>query len=192
MSLETIIIAVAIVLLLVIILLVAMMIYMGVQFLKLKEQQFKNHHATSLENSTGMNPELLASLRKTQKLIKNENYCIDHPDQMSEGVCAISGDYFCLHCLKNENGIKIGKRYLELYANAQWQQVVMLPADVGNNDLYERILKIKQEMWQKKQLPMIVQGHYKINIQDDSIESFTVIMGRVEDINTLQDQLTFI
>ena len=48
------------------------------------------------------------------------------------------------------------------------------------------LLDIKNEIWQSEEIPVIVQNHYKINIQDDSIESFTVFQCRDEDLDNLK------
>ena len=68
----------------------------------------------------------------------------------------------------------------------------MIANDDNNLDLKDRIIKMKKELWESKNLPLIVQGHYKINVQEDEIEEYTVLFARKEDEKFIKKELSFI
>jgi hypothetical protein len=68
----------------------------------------------------------------------------------------------------------------------------MVPTDKKNTEVKDRLMKVKKELWDEKSLPIIIQGHYKINIQDDEIEEFIVVLTRNEDKEFIKGELSFL
>jgi hypothetical protein len=182
------------------VLMVAVMGYLGFRFIKMKEienqikmrTQYADQTPQSAQTKKEISQELIKSLKKTEdaQLIKHK--CVDHPDREVKGKCLISGDYFCEECITVYKDMKFGKKYIELFLASEWVEVVTIPNDDHQADVTERINKMKMEFWKEKKLPLIVQGHYKINIQTDQIESFTVIMSRVKDKELFKKEFSFI
>ena len=127
-----------------------------------------------------ISPEVLEALRSTgeDKLKVNSVYCNDHPDAYSNGKCSISLEPLCEQCLSKQGEILIGRKYLELYLENEWEELFMIKQD---KDVKDRFIKVKKELWDNDQLPVIIQGHYKINVQDDNIEEYIVVLTRPED-----------
>lgn len=193
-----------IVLIIAILILIAVLAYFGHRFLKLREMEAANkevHVATKTspilpkekkQHYKEVSPEILKSLRAKKEEAKKSLYCVDHPDEFSNGKCAISGEPYCAHCLTKQGDVRISRKYLDLYLDNEWDQVKMIPNNDNNKDLKKRIMKIKKELWDSKSLPIIVQEHFKINVEDDEIEEFTVILSRVEDKAYISKELSFI
>jgi len=184
------------------------MAILGFKFLKLKETslQQKNPRTSSTSKKSAeellteilpvknkkLDPELLTSLR-AKKFEKAPNiYCVDHPEEFSSGKCAISGDSYCEHCLTKQGDIKIARKFLDLYLDNEWVEVVMIGNDKENKDIKDRLYKIKKSLWDDESLPVIVQGHYKINVEADEIEEFIVVLTRVDDLEYVKKELEFL
>jgi hypothetical protein len=112
-------------------------------------------------------------------------YCVDHPTEVSIGSCTISGDAFCEHCLKEFGNHRIGKRHLNVYLNNEWEEFMTLPID-DESEMSKKIIDMKKHLWSKKQKPVIVERHYKIDVTDDEVEVFTILKGRKEELEELK------
>jgi hypothetical protein len=184
------------------VLMVAVMGYLGFRFIKMKEIEnqikMRTHFETGINASVQtptkkeISQELIKSLKKTEEAQLTKHKCVDHADREAKGKCLISGDYFYEECLTIYKDMKFGKKYIELFLSSEWVEVVTIPNDDHQADVTERIQKMKMEFWKEKKLPLIVQGHYKINIQTDQIESFTVVMSRIKDKELFQKEFSFI
>ncbi|MDA8792384.1 hypothetical protein N9N67_04015 [Bacteriovoracaceae bacterium] len=138
------------------------------QLLKSKGKDFKTIHP--IQSQTG--------------------YCVDHPDQIGIGVCAISNELYCEHCLVQFDTFKISKKFQNLYLAYNWVQVYSVPEKSdGSRDLIQKIWKIKDSIWQENEIPIIIQGQYKINVENDLIESYIVILSRQDDQEFLENKL---
>jgi hypothetical protein len=189
-----------------IIVLIALLAYFGHRFLKLRELEAQNKNqppkvtaetqeVLPKEKSVihkKISPELMASLRAKKKEAEASLYCVDHPDEFANGKCAISSEPYCEHCLTKQGDVRISRKYLDLYLDNEWTEVRMIANDESNKDVKNRIMKMKKEMWETENLPLIVQEHYKINVQDDEIEEFTVILSRVDDQDYVKKELAYI
>ena len=81
---------------------------------------------------------------------------------------------------------------LDLYLDNEWEEIYMIPTDKKNTELKDRLMKVKKELWNNESLPVIIQGHYKINIQEDQIEEFIVVLTRNEDKEHIKNELSFL
>lgn len=115
-------------------------------------------------------------------------YCSDHPDLVSVGVCAISGKNYCEHCLKSFQSLKIGKKYMNLYLDHEWAVFMTLAKESTFADPPKEVLDLKYRLWSESQIPVIVQSQFKINIDSDEVESFIVLKARTMDIDVIQSQ----
>lgn len=191
-----------IILIVFIVVLIGLLAYFGHRFLKIRELEAKKVQSstdqkTETKKKSSMihkkiNPELLEALRAKKEEAEHSLYCVDHPDEFAKGKCAISGEPYCGHCLTKQGDVRISRKYLDLYLDNEWAEVMMIPNDDHNKDVKSRLMKMKKEMWETENLPLIVQEHYKINVQADEIEEYTVILSRVDDLNYVKKELSFI
>jgi hypothetical protein len=131
---------------------------------------------------------LLVKETDEQKVIKvaaADAYCVDHPTEVSTGVCTISMEAFCQHCLKEFGSHRIGKRHLNIYLNNEWEEFMTLPID-DESELSKKIIDMKKHLWSQKQKPVIVERHFKIDVTDDEVEVFTILKGRKEELEELK------
>ena len=166
------------------------MIWLGHRFLKLREESDRQDPAEKkLPTLRRPGSDILKALRSEQT---RGHYCADHGDMVAVGQCAISGESYCEHCLTVQKELKLAKKHLDLYLDSEWVEVVMLHNEDISQDAAERIVKVKRALWESEGLPMIVQGHYKINVQSDEIEGYTVVIARKDDREFIRKELSFI
>lgn len=156
------------------------------------EQQLGNISNNYLTTADLIEKKILESSSLEQKIetVSHNNlsgdYCIDHPSEVSIGNCAISGNAYCNHCLKTFQNVKVGKKFLNMYLASDWIDFLIIPKKDIYEDVDINLLELKRQLWEQNQLPVIVQNHHKINIDDDKIESFTVFKGRKADLDALR------
>lgn len=124
-------------------------------------------------------------LKKMDSPIIEKYYCIHHPDAPSVGSCLICEEVFCTDCLVDHESMHFCKEHFRTYANHKWKQItdVRTTPDSPSDGLY--IYNFKRNLWFNKNIPSFVMTHYKINIDNDYIESFIQLNVREEDVEKL-------
>lgn len=171
------------------------------RYLKMKEADTKDSLSSS-EIKLGSNaisekmPEEIKKTIQQAQEAKVEGtsvgFCVDHPDLPSKGVCAISNKLYCELCLTKEKDVKIARKFLNLFLDHDWPvQYMVNDTEIGADKLNE-VMRVKKELWNSSQLPIITQKQFKINIESDEIEIFTVIMIREKDKAITEQRFGFL
>lgn len=129
-----------------------------------------------------------AHLRKHEKIVEKFN-CHNHPDQESVGSCLICEDVFCENCLIEHESMHFCRDHFRVFAHNKWKQItdIRTTPDTPEEGLF--IYNFKRDMWKEKSIPAFVMTHYKINIDNDYIESFIQLNVREEDVDELTNEL---
>ena len=117
----------------------------------------------------------------SEESILEKFYCENHPDIPSVGGCLICEDVFCEKCLIEHESLYFCKEHFKTFANNKWKQVTdtRTTPNTPEDGLY--IYHFKRHIWKVQNIPSFVLTHYKINIEEDYIESF-IQLNVVEDI----------
>lgn len=129
-------------------------------------------------------------LRKVEtETIIEKHYCSHHHDEASVGSCLICEDVFCEQCLVEHDSMHFCKEHFRIFANNKWTQItdVRTTPDTPEDGLY--IYNFKRDLWANKQIPTFVMTHYKINIENDYIESFIQLNVRENDAEKITNEL---
>jgi hypothetical protein len=134
------------------------------------------------------NPVLKVSPEKLQlieELVVEKYYCIHHKEAPSVGSCLICEEVFCVDCLVDHESMHFCKEHFRTYANYKWKQITdtRTTPDTPEEGLY--IYNFKRDLWLNKNIPSFVMTHYKINIENDYIESFIQLNVREDDVDKL-------
>lgn len=167
-----------------VVLLAAIVVFLF-RYLKLKEtEQIQSTPADPGHPAYQKIPTEVKETIKKAKESKNQlvgSFCIDHPDLPAKGKCSISDELYCELCLTKERDVKIARKFLNLFLDNEWPTFLMLNNnEVGANKLNE-VMRVKKELWRERQIPIISQRQFKINIESDEPEIFTVLMVRDSD-----------
>ncbi len=123
---------------------------------------------TNTENvATVQLPKLLK-----KDIVVEKFYCHNHPDKNSIGSCLICEEVFCENCLIEHDGMFFCKEHFKIFANNEWEQIsdVKTTPDTPMDSMY--IWDFKRQLWNDEKIPSFVLTHYKINVENDFIESY--------------------
>jgi hypothetical protein len=107
--------------------------------------------------------------------------CSNHKDLPTVGSCLICEDVFCESCLIEHEGMYFCRDHFKIYANFKWIQVTDFKTNANEPEAGLFIYEFKRKAWSKKGIPSFVLTHYKINVEDDLIESYIQLHVRLED-----------
>lgn len=124
-------------------------------------------------------------LKLVEEPIVEKYYCIHHKEAPSVGSCLICEEVFCVDCLVDHESMHFCKEHFRTYANFKWKQITdtRTTPDTPEDGLY--IYNFKRDLWLNKTIPSFVMTHYKINIENDYIESFIQLNVREDDVDKL-------
>lgn len=138
----------------------------------------KKSNPQTLENAPVDNFTKIKKL--SEESILEKFYCENHPDIPSAGGCLICEEVFCEKCLIEHDSLYFCKEHFKTFANNKWKQVTdtRTTPNTPEDGLY--IYHFKRHIWKDQNIPSFVLTHYKINIEEDFIESF-IQLNVVED-----------
>lgn len=186
-----------------VIVLMTIVIFLGYKLLSAKIQNSKNDnqpykiHDEALKRLEGLEVGLPVKESKKEKNtrialapipVKEEFYCKNHPEEMSAGVCDICESAFCAHCLKNHKNLHFCPEHLQLFLSSKWDVVTTVKTNPEQTTEGVHLYHVKQDLW-KEGIPSYLETQYKINIENDFIESFVALYTRLNDIETAKTRL---
>ncbi|RPJ75443.1 MAG: hypothetical protein EHM20_08930 [Alphaproteobacteria bacterium] len=132
---------------------------------------------------------IFEKIRLAEEVIVEKYYCIHHKQAPSVGSCLICEEVFCADCLVEHESMHFCKEHFRTFANYKWKQITdeRTTPDTPEDGLY--IYNFKRDLWLNKNIPSFVMTHYKINIENDFIESFIQLNVREEDVEKLSREL---
>lgn len=173
---------IVIILAVILVLLLGAIVYFLFRYLKIKEANSEEGTALDKDHPSFKKipkevKENIQSAKESKKQLVG-SFCVDHPDLAAKGRCSISDDLYCELCLTKEKDVKIARKYLSLFLDHDWPTVYMLNNEKVGADKLNELMRVKKELWKEKEVPVITQRQFKINIENDEIETFTVVMIR--------------
>lgn len=181
-------IAIIIFLLLIILLLIGLI---GFVLLKLLLQ--KNSEGNVIPQAPEKPPFAQPTLKPVSKYkeepVAEKFFCHNHPDAQSAGGCLICEDVFCDTCLVEHEGLYFCREHFRIFANNKWKQItdVKTTPDTPVDGLY--VYHFKRKKWKEAGIPGYILTHYKINIEDDFIESFVQLYVIEKDAEKLEKEI---
>ena len=182
--------AIILFLLFIILLLIALIGIVLVKILLTNKETIKTESAIPAEEKE--RPVLIPSIdspakikKLSEEIVVEKYYCENHPDIPSTGSCLICEEVFCEQCLIEHDGLYFCKEHFKTFANNKWKQItdVRTTPNTPEDGLY--IYHFKRHIWRDQKVPSFVLTHYKINIEEDFIESFiqlNVVEEKAEDL----------
>ena len=121
--------------------------------------------------------------------VKESFFCIHHQDKQSVGSCLICEEVFCDRCLVEHESMHFCKEHFRVYANHKWNQITDVKTTPNNPEDGFFIYEFKRDIWINRNIPTFVMTHYKINTDNDYIESFIQLNVREEDVEKLKSEI---
>lgn len=138
-------------------------------------------------------PEARERLSEARRLASlNEAICSNHPEQSSEGACAICDRHFCRGCLKNFGNLVFCREHHRVFTSTEWEEIRSLKSDPAHPEAGVALVEWKKRLWESDGMPLYVETHYKIDVHGDHIESWVVLYARKSEkgevMKRLEDQ----
>jgi hypothetical protein len=124
-----------------------------------------------------------------EPVLEGVGLCKNHNDKNSVGICAICEDEFCIDCLKQIDNISLCPEHFSLYASNTWIPITnqrTTPND-PNEGIY--IYKFKQHLWKTTSIPTYILNEYKIQVENDYIETYVQLHVTEENKEKLSQEL---
>lgn len=178
---------------LLVVLIVLVLIFMGIViFLLLKLFKDPPKGLQGQQSSSDINQIIEQAKASVAHIEQAGQKCVDHPENNAKGICSMTDDPYCELCITKEKDVRIARKHLALLLDHEWQSVHFINnEEVGMTKLNE-LYRVKKDIWQNEDIPLITQRQYKINIENDQVEAYTMVMGRKSDLTRLDDFLNFL
>ncbi|TNE99053.1 MAG: hypothetical protein EP326_08750 [Deltaproteobacteria bacterium] len=134
-------------------------------------------------------PQLKASAKKPIIDTPILTTCKAHEEARAVNVCAICGDQLCELCVREDEHIVFCPEHFKTYVDHKWVEIsnVRTTADTPEASAY--VYEFKRKIWKREGTPTFIVTHYKIDLDNDQIESYVKLMVREEEESDLSKRL---
>ena len=136
-------------------------------------------------------PAILDRIKDLEKVKprRSDLFCPNHTEEPGEVTCAICDKLFCKACIKPFKSLHFCKEHLPLVMRYDWDEVITLKTSTTNPEEGVRLYDVKKELFEKENIPTYIETHYKINVDQDYIETYLVLFSVKDKIQELKDKL---
>ena len=136
-----------------------------------------------------LHPAIVERFKEIEKLKpkRSELFCPNHPEEPGETMCAICDKIYCKACIKSFKTLHYCKEHLPLVMRYDWDEVLTLKTSTQDPEQGVRLYDVKKEIFEKQNIPTYVETHYKINVDQDYIETYLVMYAQKEEIPKVRD-----
>jgi hypothetical protein len=136
-------------------------------------------------------PEIIDRIQdlKAIKKPRSELFCPNHPDEPGEATCAVCDHLYCRSCIRPFKSMQLCKEHFPLLMQHEWVEVITLKTSTQEPAEGVRLYEIKKSLLADSQLPTFVETHYKINVDNDYIETYLVLFCIEEQRSQVEERL---
>jgi MFS superfamily sulfate permease-like transporter len=176
LNLDSTLMVIVILLLIVIVALIVVSIFLALNYFKRNKEQ---------------STKATVNLKKTEtdSITESIGLCKNHDDKTSVGICAICEDEFCLECLKQIENVSLCPEHFSTYASNTWVPITNQRTTPNEPEEGVYIYKFKQHLWAKKKKPSFILNDYKIQVENDFIETYVQLHVVETDHESLKEEL---
>lgn len=137
---------------------------------------------------TEFHPEILKRMKQLEQVKpkRADLFCPNHTEEPGEVSCAICDRIFCKACIKPFKTMHFCKEHLPLVMRHDWEEVLTIKTSTTDPEKGVRLYDIKKDIFENKNLPTYVETHYKINVDQDFIETYLVLYSIKEDVERVR------
>lgn len=150
---------------------------------------FRQKREAPTEDSSELDQDLISVVNKAKAPSLESTRCKWHKKEQAVGICAICESGCCEVCLKDWDGLYFCPEHFKTYANHKWTSITNVKTTPDNSDKATAIYKFKKSLWVEEQIPTFIVTHYRINVEEDYIESYVMLHVREEDCDPLKERL---
>ena len=125
----------------------------------------------------------------TVKPKRSDLFCPNHTEEPGETTCAICDKLFCKACIRPYKSLHFCKEHLPLIMRHEWDEVVTIKISTTDPEKGVKLYDVKKILLEKEDLPSYIETHYKINVDQDYIETYLVLFSIRENVATIRKKL---
>jgi hypothetical protein len=136
-------------------------------------------------------PDILERMKQMEKIKpkRADLFCPHHSEEPGEVMCSICDKLFCKACIKPFKTMHFCKEHLSLMMRFDWAEVLTIKTSTTDPEQGVRLFDVKKELFEKDNIPTFVETHYKINVDQDFIETYLVLFAVKEEVEKLREKL---
>jgi hypothetical protein len=135
-----------------------------------------------------MHPGILERIKSLEKIKpkRPDLFCPNHAEEPGETVCAICDRLYCKACIKPYKTMHFCKEHLPLVMRYDWEEALTIKTSTHDPEQGVRLYEFKKEIFLTQDVPTYIETHYKINVDQDFIETYLVLYGIKENVAALK------
>jgi hypothetical protein len=147
--------------------------------------------ATEGELNKTFHPGILERIKTLEGIRpkRTELFCPNHSEEPGEVSCAICDHLFCRSCIKPFKTMHFCKEHLPLLMRNNWNEVLTIKTSTTDPEQGVRLYEVKKKIFEEDEIPTYIETHYKINIDQDYIETYLVLFAIDDKVNELKERL---
>ncbi len=115
--------------------------------------------------------------------------CYIHKEVNSNATCAICEQEICEKCVRQVDNINFCPEHVTTYISNTCSPITNQKTTPDDPEDGVYIYNFKKDLWVKDKIPCFIVTDYKINVEDNYIESYVQLHVRDEDSESLTAQL---
>lgn len=115
--------------------------------------------------------------------------CLYHPEERAHAACAISNEPICERCVREHEGVLVSAEYFKMLIENDWVAIETVMTTPDSPEASAHLYAFKKELWEKNQTPTFITTHYKIDVNEDLIESHISLNVRLLEQELLSEKL---
>lgn len=133
-------------------------------------------------------PAILERIKELEKVKpkRADLFCPNHSEEPGEVVCSICDKLYCKACIKPFKTMHFCKEHLPLIMRHDWDEVLTLKTSTSDPERGVKLYDIKKQIFETKDVPTYVETHYKINVDQDFIETYLVVYAIKENVESVR------
>ncbi|WP_372655788.1 hypothetical protein [Halobacteriovorax sp.] len=115
--------------------------------------------------------------------------CKNHEHKNSVGICAICEEEFCVDCLKQIDKVNLCPEHFNTFADNIWHPITNQRTTPDDPEEGVYIYQFKQHLWKEKGIPSYILNEYKIQVENDYIETYVQLHVKENDQEALKKEI---
>lgn len=143
-------------------------------------------------SKSDFHPAIVARMQELEKVKpkRTDLFCPNHPEEPGEVTCAICDRLYCKSCVRPFKTMHFCKEHLPLIMKHEWEEILTLKTSTTDPEQGVKLYDIKKHLFEKENITTYVETHYKINVDQDYIETYLVLFGIREEVQALKEKFS--
>ncbi len=150
-----------------------------------KQAQVSNQRDHNLNPTTAIQ----TSAAQVYRPPRAEGYCINHSSEKAVALCAVCSKTLCEECASEAENLYFCSEHFQTYLESEWISLTNIKTTPDNPSEGVALYEFKDNLWAKEQVPTFIVTHYRINIENDFIESYVQLHVRKDDEEVLKEKI---